>query len=514
MENSYPILLGFSLLFVAILLVLTLVFWFRFRRLNTDFVDMSTRFRSEKQKAEDASIARARAEALLQLGQERFSKIISIENEEQAAATRLRGLLDSEAEKTADFQKAHQERLEAGIAIEKQIQIAKDELARLDETLDLQSFGFYQSRYDLETPDEYKHKLDGVKFAQKKLVQGKIAAVCDAEWKINGSKTEGRKHINQMLKLLVRGFTGEADSAIARVKYNNVHVMQSRIEKSYEAFNKMGSYQHCYINADFYALKLEELFLVHEYREKLQQAKEEQREIRAKIREEEVARREIAKALETAQKEEERYTDALEKARLEVATAVGERQGKLLDHIGNLERKLGEALTLKQRAISRAQLTRSGHVYVVSNLGSFGENVYKIGMTRRLDPFDRVLELGDASVPFRFDVHAVIYSEDAPGLETRLHQKFHDRRLNRVNFRKEFFRVSLTEIATAVNEFHGAIEFTELADAEDYRKSLAATVSNLQLPPMEEYASVVVPVGSELDLTENFDDSDDLLELE
>lgn len=130
-------------------------------------------------------------------------------------------------------------------------------------------------------------------------------------------------------------------------------------------------------------------------------------------------------------------------------------------------------VSFQERAISRAQMTRSGHVYVISNVGSFGEDVYKIGMTRRLDPMDRVRELGDASVPFRFDVHAIIYSEDAPTLENKLHKKFHHRRVNYINHRREFFRVSLDEITKAVHEYHGEIEFTLLAEADEYRKTVA-----------------------------------------
>jgi hypothetical protein len=125
------------------------------------------------------------------------------------------------------------------------------------------------------------------------------------------------------------------------------------------------------------------------------------------------------------------------------------------------------------RAISQAQMTRVGHIYVISNIGSFGEDVYKIGMTRRLDPLDRVRELGDASVPFQFDVHAIIYSEDAPSLEYELHRKFKDRRLNMVNGRKEFFKVALDEVeAFILQQTNASILFTKLAEAKEYRETL------------------------------------------
>lgn len=134
---------------------------------------------------------------------------------------------------------------------------------------------------------------------------------------------------------------------------------------------------------------------------------------------------------------------------------------------------MAEVRASKERALSMAEQTKRGYVYVISNLGSFGENIYKIGLTRRLDPMDRVRELGDASVPFPFDVHAMIFSEDAPKLEATLHQRFSDKRVNMINNRKEFFNVSLKEIADVVAEYNATIEFTLLAEASDYRQTLA-----------------------------------------
>lgn len=218
---------------------------------------------------------------------------------------------------------------------------------------------------------------------------------------------------------------------------------------------------------------MEELYLAFEYEEKVQAEKEEQRRIKEQIREEEKALREIEKAKQQAEDEERRYEAALAKAREEALAAAGAVQEKLNAQIAALEQKLTEAQTNKERAISRAQLVRSGHVYIISNMGSFGEHVYKIGMTRRLEPMERVKELGDASVPFEFDVHAIIYSEDAPALENELHRAFTMRRVNRVNERKEFFRVSIEEIAELVRKQCGEIEITRLAQAEEYRKTQA-----------------------------------------
>ena len=354
-----------------------------------------------------------------------------------------------------------------------------NQLDKLQAETAIHDLGFYKSRYSFESSDAYRLRLNQIREQQKEHIRNKEAAVCAASWTVNGSLVQGRKQVNDTLKLMLFGFNGESDVTIAKVKYNNVFEAEKRINKTFDLINKLGEGQQCYITRKYLHLKLEELYLAHEYQEKIYEEKEEQRRIREQIREEEIARREIEKALQDAEREETRYTEALRKAREEVEKATGEKQAKFLAQIQMLESKLAEVETNKERAMSRAQMTRSGHVYVISNIGSFGEDIYKIGMTRRLEPMDRVIELGDASVPFRFDVHAIIYSDDAPALEHQLHKKFHSLRINQINHRKEFFRVSLNEIAEAVRELHGEIEFTLLAEAMEYRKTIAFLKENL-----------------------------------
>jgi hypothetical protein len=363
--------------------------------------------------------------------------------------------------------------------LQKQIRELQTEFAALDEEANLQSFGFYKPRFDFVTSAEYQQKLEYTRTAQKNLITAGTAATCSKEWTVNGSVAEGRRQTAQYLKLILRAFNGECDAAIAKVKFNNVLVMETRVKKSYEAINKISTSQFSSISATYLDLRLRELYLVHEMQEKIQAEKELQRQIREQMREEEQAQRELEKAKIDAEKEERRYADALRKAQQDVQKVTGEAQHKLLAQIEALEQQLTQAQQIKQRAISQAQLTRSGHVYVISNIGSFGEDVYKIGMTRRLDPLDRVKELGDASVPFQFDVHAVIYCDDAPKLENTLHRLFHHRRVNRINERKEFFRVSLIEIADAVLANHGAIEFLHEAEAQEYRKTQAMLVGSI-----------------------------------
>ncbi|WP_143080356.1 DUF4041 domain-containing protein [Hymenobacter arizonensis] len=436
---------------------------------------------------QETAAARAQQKFL----EERFRPVMDAEAEarrivEVAAAERARIVqeLNSSRERLTQAITGLAEQKEAQQAEQHSLQLRIDELqtefAALDEQANLQSFGFYQPRFDFVTSVEYQQKLEYTRTAQNNLITAGTAATCSIEWQVNGSVTEGRKQTAQYLKLILRAFNGECDAAIARVKFNNVLVMETRIRKSYEAINKISKSQHSSIVPTYLDLRLRELYLIHEVQEKLQEEKEVQRQVREQMREEELAQRELEKARTDAEKEEKRYADALRKAEQEVQKATGEAQQRLLVQIEALQGQLSLAQQNKQRAISQAQLTRSGHVYVISNIGSFGEDVYKIGMTRRLDPLDRVKELGDASVPFLFDVHAVIYCDDAPKLENTLHRLFHQRRVNRINERKEFFRVTLPEIAEAVLANHGEIAFLHEAEAQEYRKTVAlvAEVTN------------------------------------
>ena len=276
------------------------------------------------------------------------------------------------------------------------------------------------------------------------------------------------------MAFVIDAFNGKVDSVLAKVKTDNLGKLQQEIEDAFTLVNLNGqAFRNARITPAYRDARLEELrwaVAVVVLREK---EREEQRAIRERIREEEKARREYEKAVREAARDEERVQAAIEKARSEMAKAGEEEKARYEARLAALQEKLSEAEARSQRAMSMAQQTRSGHVYVISNIGSFGENVFKIGMTRRLEPLDRVRELGDASVPFAFDVHAMIYSEDAPALENALHKKFNGLRLNKVNPRKEFFRVGLGDIRATIQEMGLAAQFTMLAQAQEYRESLA-----------------------------------------
>ncbi|MEP0872876.1 DUF4041 domain-containing protein [Trichocoleus desertorum AS-A10] len=363
--------------------------------------------------------------------------------------------------------------------IDSQISILQSQLKELEEQDFIESFGFYESKYDFQEAEEYKQRLDQIRSDQKQMVKDKTAAVCNTQWEVSGSIKEGKKMTDNFLKLALRAFNGECDAAVAKVKYSNVQPMENRIRKAYESLNKLSVTTHCEITPRYLDLKLQELWLAHEYQEKRYQEQEEQRAIREQMREEERASRELEKSKQEAEQEERRYQEALEKAQRDVETTTGKAQEKLQRQIEELQQRLAEA-EARQRAVSQAQMTKMGFVYVISNIGSFGEGVYKIGMTRRLEPMDRVKELGDASVPFPFDVHAMISCENAPAIESLLHQRFNHRRVNKINERKEFFRVSIEEIVAAVQDIdeelqtcRSEVRFTKAAEAAEFRKTCA-----------------------------------------
>jgi actin-related protein len=255
--------------------------------------------------------------------------------------------------------------------------------------------------------------------------------------------------------------------------------MEKRIRAGFDAINAITQkYDFCELNTRYLELRLEELQLVYEWEEAQQRKKEEQARIREQMREEERAAREAEKAQQQAEKEESKYQELLQKAEAEVLQASEKDKAKLSAKIMELQERIAE-IEEKKTAISQAMLTKTGHVYIISNVGSFGENVYKIGMTRRLEPLDRVKELGDASVPFPFDVHAMIQTSDAPALENALHKHFDLRRLNLENQRKEFFHVSIDEIRQELDQLKdqlgidSELRLTLLAEAKEYRMSQA-----------------------------------------
>ena len=279
---------------------------------------------------------------------------------------------------------------------------------------------------------------------------------------------------NTAIKFVLDAFNGKVDSTLSKIKHNNYGKLSQEIKDAFELVNFNGSaFRSAKITDIYLQARLNELKWGVAVNEIMLEEREEQRRIKEQLREEEKARREYEKAIKEAEKEEKAIQQAIDKATKELMLAGEEQRIALEQKLAELQVKFEEAEAKNQRAISMAQQTRSGHVYVISNIGSFGENVYKIGMTRRLEPLDRVRELGDASVPFSFDVHAMIYSDDAPSLENHLHKVFNDKQVNKVNSRKEFFNVGIKDIKSTIKEMSIDAHWTMFAEAKEYRESLA-----------------------------------------
>lgn len=354
------------------------------------------------------------------------------------------------------------------------------EIALYDDNIILIELGFYEPHFDFDAPEKFKVAIKECKQLQKEMLTDKCAIECMESWSVGGSAAAGRKMINKIINLTARAFNNECDASITNVNWKNAASIEKRIEKTFDAINKLNEDNYVKINFAYFELKLMELRLVHEHKIKQQEWKDEQAEIKAQMKEAEEAQKKIDKEIHEAEKEEELAQKEFEKIEQAVAQATGKERLKFEAKLSLMKDLLTEAQNKNKRAKSLAQQTKRGYVYVLSNQGSFGDGIYKIGMTRREKPEVRVKELGDASVPFLFDVHAMILCDNAPALEKKLHHHFHGQRVNLVNNRKEFFYVNLNEVEAAVNkisketdyEMSNAI-FTMTAQAKEYNESLA-----------------------------------------
>ena len=293
----------------------------------------------------------------------------------------------------------------------------------------------------------------------------------NTDWQVNGSAAKGRKMVSDTQKLLLRAFNTECDELVSKVKYTNFDSSLNRIYKSASAISKLGSVMNISISSAYLTSKATELRLAFEYQQKKQEEKEAQKAARAELREAAKLQKEIEAQRKKIEKEQTHYQTAYEHLLKQLEQSPDD--AALLVKKAELENKLQDIDKAIKDIDYREANQRAGYVYVISNIGAFGPDVYKIGMTRRLDPQDRVDELGDASVPFNFDVHAMIFSDNAPALEAALHRAFEDRKLNMVNTRREFFHVTLDEIKDVVKKnFDKTVEFVDVPDAEQYRISL------------------------------------------
>ena len=375
-----------------------------------------------------------------------------------------------------------------------QVRALQDQILVLEESLLLESFALYLPKFKLTSTTEYKLRLDETRAKQKEMIKVGTAASGNMNWEVNGKKSEGKKLVNDMIKLVIRSFNNECDSCVDNVKFDNVELGEKRIRQSFEACNKLGRVMTVDLSSRYLDLKLDELHLAHEFQVKRQEEKEEAKRIREELREQQKLEQEIRVAREKITKERKHFSAALKdlQARLDKATTEEDRTA-LKSKIDEVEASKA-ALDGEEKLIDyRERNAKAGYVYVISNLGAFGEGVYKIGMTRRLDPMERIDELGDASVPFWFDVHAMVFSDNAPALEAKLHERFAAGRLNKVNGRKEFFKASIEEIEAVIRQHYDpVVEVVREAAAEQYRESLRMALPSAAIQQAEHSAAASI----------------------
>lgn len=354
--------------------------------------------------------------------------------------------------------------------LNKTIAEKKEKIIWMDDEILVQEFGLYTPRYSFASAQDYKEELTEVRDRQKQLIKKQKAVTGDTNWRVNGSLSEGKKMVSNTQKLLLRAFNSECDELISKVKYTNFDVSLERIEKSAEAISKLGSIMGISISPKYLSSKEEELELAFEYQLQKEKEKEELKAARAEQREQAKIQKELDEQRRKIEKEQYHYQSAYKKLCLQLEQNPTDKD--LQQKKSELESQLSDINKALDNIDYRQANMKAGYVYIISNIGAFGENIYKIGMTRRLDPQERIDELGDASVPFNFDVHAMIFSDDAPALESALHHAFENKKLNMVNQRREFFNVTLDEIKDVIKKnFDKTVEFIDVPDAEQYRIS-------------------------------------------
>lgn len=349
----------------------------------------------------------------------------------------------------------------------------RKEIALVEETLDMQEYGLYEPKYNFINSTAYKERLDAVRKQQKQMIKDKTAAVGTSDWTINGDKRQGKAFINANIKQILRSFNNETEVIINKVKHSNVESSKKRIQKSFDQLNRLYERENVSLTKSYLNLKVDEMNIAYEYEVKKQEEKELLREEREREREEKKLQKKLEKEKNKFNRENDKIQKEINKVRDELTTAADKEKAKLEKEI----KELKEALNRNNEEIGKIdewkETPGAGYVYIISNIGSFGKNVFKIGVTRRDNPDERIRELSSASVPFRYDTHVFIFSKDAFALEKELHDRFNDSRVNKVNRRKEFFNITIDEVKQIVEENKADVHsFVEHPDAEEYYDTL------------------------------------------
>lgn len=352
-----------------------------------------------------------------------------------------------------------------------QLRELRDQITVTEETALLQEVGVFEYRHPLSDSIEYQAQLKGLKDTIRVMTRkdgGAISATTN--WTVDGSAAKGRRMVRETSKLMLRAYNAEADNLVRGMKPYKLDSAIDRLSKAAATIERLGTTMSIQISPQYHALRIRELELTADYLARREEEKERERAERQRLKEEQQAQRELEAERRRLEKERSHYATALEAL---IAKGDEEAAERLRAQLVDVERAIDQV-------DYRAANVRAGYVYVISNIGAFGERMVKIGMTRRLEPMDRVRELGDASVPFRFDVHALFFSEDAVGIESSMHQRLADRRVNRVNLRREFFYATPAEAKEHLAELAGALlSYEEMPEALEFHQSLNEAEGNV-----------------------------------
>lgn len=381
----------------------------------------------------------------------------------------LREILNSIGVEQRDILRRELEQLSARKQhLSTEVEQLQSQLVKTSDALILQEVGIYQYHHPLQNSVEYKAHLDKIEEQTKALIKSNKAVTAVTSWTVNGSEYQGQKMVKQVSKLMLRAYIAEADNCIRSLKPANLTAMTDRLSKTRETIATLGQSMQIQISNELHKLKISEIQTTADFLAKKEVEKAAEKEIKAQLREEEKVAKEIAAEKAKLEKEKQKIVTALK----QMQESDGVKDEKYLNGIQEMQATLESIDSGLTGLTERAANTKAGHVYVISNVGAFGSRVVKIGMTRRVDPEDRVKELSDASVPFKYGIHALFFSSDAAGLETALHQKFSDQRVNLVNKKREFFYVTPAQVRDALVELDGhVLEFDEEPDDNEFRQS-------------------------------------------
>ena len=340
---------------------------------------------------------------------------------------------------------------------------ARHQLVAVQEMAILQEAGIYEYLHPLEDAVAYKARLERIKDEIKSMARGNTAVTATTSWLVNDSARDGMAMVRDFSKLMLRAYNAEADNCVRTVRPHRLRAVTDRLTKVRDTITRLGKTMHIEISAAYHHARLAEIRLTADHLGKVEEEKERIRAQRERQREEERAQREFDREKARLLKEQAHYLAVLERLRTQGDT----------DGADKLAGKLDEIVDAIHGVEAREANIRAGYVYVISNVGAFGAEMVKIGMTRRLEPTDRIRELGDASVPFRFDTHALIFSDDAVGLEARLHQALASRKVNLVNQQREFFYASPAEVREILAQVAGQhlLEYHETPEAVEWHAS-------------------------------------------